>query len=215
MQQNIMILLVVLVVGVGIVAAVIMMSGGGEPAPTTEPTVPTTIPTVPTTPSTAPTIPTTPSAPGGGQVDVGSDVIAAMSAGSPVICTMIIDMAEANADPSLQGITTTMVIKMEHPKTRADATSMGVASLSIISPDGVNAYMNIPMLGANTWYQSTVDEGTEMPGPEEIGAMLAQLPAGVSINCEISGDIPDSEFQLPPGAEVVPIEQLEQGMPGS
>ena len=199
MEKNQMIILVVVlaVVVIVIVAAVLMMGGGGAPAAPTGP-YPTgpgsTVPPPSETPSTGQ--PSTP---------VGNDVASAIAAGMPVLCTMTMDMGVMSGDPSLAGMTTTMSMKMESQKVRAEGSSMGM-SFTVIS-DGVNAYVHMPMLGPDWYIASGEGMNVEVPTPEEVRQQLANLPEGMTLNCQPTGDIPDSEFQLPPG--VVPKDMSE------
>jgi len=174
MQQNqVMLLVVLLIVIVVIVAAVLLMGGGGG-----EQTIPMTGPG--TAPGGGGAPGGSPSGPpsGGGTPSIGSDVLNAISAGMPVVCTM--------SDPSDGGMA--INLKMELPKVRMEGAVVGV-SFTIIS-DGTNAYMQNSMQGSD-WYIYPLDMvDVKIATPDEIGG------------CQVSGDIPDSEFQLPPG--VVP-----------
>jgi hypothetical protein len=208
-QKQLMILLVlVVVIVVVVVAAVLLMGNRG---PQTGPYGPATggqpgggSPlTGGVQPGTGGGLPTTGGQPGtGGGATLGQGVPEAIATGRSVICTMTM-VVEG------QG-TTTANMKMEAPKMRVDATAMGV-STTLITADGVSIYMYSPMLG-DYWIKYTADASeVGMPTPDELTANLAQIPEGMTLNCQITGDIPDSEFTLPAGAEVKDMSELMAG----
>jgi len=150
----------------------------------------TTTPVTPTTP-VVPTTPTTPTTPGGGTPT------------GPMEC-VITTVSE--------GVTSVSTIKIEPPtKMKMTAESMGI-TMTMITSDGVNAYIQSPIFGTK-WVQTTMESGdAEMPTQEEINAQMANPPAGTTYVCNPVADIPDSEFQLPAGAQVTTQEELQAEM---
>ncbi len=196
-NQTIILVVVLAVVVIVIVAAALLMGGGGrQTLPAYPGAAPEGASPKPTTesPSTGPSSAEQPSTP------IGNDVAAALSAGMPVLCTMTIDMGVASGDPNLAGTTTTIDMKIEAPKMRAESSTMGM-EFTVIT-DGTNVYMQMPAMGSD-WYIMTPETATiDIPMPDEIREGLQNLPEGTTLDCQVTGDIPDSEFQLPPG--VVP-----------
>jgi flagellar basal body-associated protein FliL len=185
MQQNQLIILVILlaVVIVAIVAVVLLMGGGDQQMTPYPGTAPQT--GVPTTGQSGPTMPPTSSGSSNAQI------ANAMASGSPVSCTFQISSG------SEQG---TATLKMEAPKMRMEMSSMG-DQITALTPDGQTVYMYM----AGQWYVFEGDAATvEMPDPSEVEYALNNPGEGISYNCQLVGDIPDSEFQLPPG--VTPID---------
>lgn len=178
MEKNMMMLLVVaVVVVVVIIAAVLLMGGGG----------------------------------GGGGVPIGGqDLANAISQGKPVECDMTLDLSKAGAGGMMEGVEGTMSgkIRMENPKISMVASMMfeaGGMNMDVdmeMRSDGVNAYMlmdGIPGMSGE-WLKVSSGQTAGMPtDPDEIARSLEQRPEGMTLECRLVGDIPDSEFQLPPG----------------
>lgn len=117
----------------------------------------------------------------------------------PVECTI-------SGQPSDGSPAVTSHVKMEYPKMRS-TTQMGDTSATIITADGRTYYMN--MYG-DSWIETNVDE-VETPDPDTIVADAQSPPQGWTYDCRAVADIPDSEFQLPPGAQVLNIEDMMGG----
>jgi hypothetical protein len=194
MQQNQLIILVVLLVVVIIaVVAVAMMMGPQEPG------VPTTQPPAGSNPFAPPASNTGPIAPPvTPPVGDASAIANAMASGAPVICTF--DMNDGTQ-------VGTATLKMEAPKMRMDASTQG-EQVTMISPDGLIVYM----YSQGQWYEFSADQSTvKMPDAAEIEYALENPEAGITYNCNAVGDIPDSEFQLPPGVTPVDFGDLMGG----
>jgi|GEM_PF-1798993 len=149
---------------------------------------------------------------GGGASIGGQDLANAIAQGKPVECDVTMDLAKmaASSGQSAQGMTGTMTgkVKMEAPKMNMVANMNMVASgISMnlameLRSDGNRNYMKMSgMPGVpNEWIElpSASAMGMEMD-PSTIADQLKNMPQGVTMNCRLVGDIPDSSFQLPPG----------------
>jgi hypothetical protein len=95
-------------------------------------------------------------------------------------------------------------MKYELPKERVfmRASKGGITvENTVITSDGVTYYLNDPYYGEDSWYARTFDPSS---GDYDVGEDVKELMENesVTIECEIVDDIPDSEFQLPRGAEI-------------
>jgi hypothetical protein len=189
MQQKLAIILVLLLVVVAVVVAVLMMGNNG----------------------------------GGKVITTGPSGITISNGESESHNAVICDISGSSTVQG-QEISFSGAIKAKKPnKFDGNITMVGpgyVFSFTIIS-DGINSYMFSPMLGEK-WIGGNVsgssgeitDEDFNLP-PEQIAAKLSNsmsgMPEGVtlpSVSCRYVSDMPDSEFQLPLGAEVATQEEI-------
>jgi hypothetical protein len=119
---------------------------------------------------------------------------------------------ECDITTTTEGVTSVANMKFEPPtKIKMTGSSAGI-TMTVISSDGATVYMQSPLFGTK-WIQTTMESGdATMPTQEEINAQMANPPAGTTYNCRQVADIPDSEFQLPAGAEVMTMEEFQAEM---
>ncbi len=192
---------VLVVVVVVIVAAVLLMGGGGQQAP---PGYPGTAPQGTAPPASSGESPQPTAGASGGETNIDINIANAMADGTPVECEMTGDLGKMSGDPSAEGMMMTASMKVEAPKMYMEGTSMG-QSFKMIS-DGAMVYI----YSAGQWYEFPMGEEMDMApvSPEEVQEMIDDIPEGVSINCQVVGDIPDSMFQLPAGASPVDLSEM-------
>ncbi len=208
MEKNMMIMLVAIIViaVVAIVAVVLMMGNKG----TTTPAMPGT-PTAPTTPIVPPVGPVTP------------------QTGSNVICDITYSGSVEGQQVSMTGTT-----KIEGRKMRSDMT-MAAEGLTMDIKVIINenmVYMYSPMTGG--WLQMDANTNPEAAAqmtnqldqlqgksPQEVANYMAgnvaanpELTGGVVpiYTCRATGDVPDSEFQLPAGVTPIDMSEALAGM---
>lgn len=119
---------------------------------------------------------------------------------------------ECDVTTTAEGVTSVANIKIEPPtKMKMTGSSAGI-TMTVITSDGANVYMQSPIFGTK-WIQTTVESGeATLPTQEELNQALANPPAGTTYNCRPVADIPDSEFQLPAGAEFMTMEEFQAEM---
>jgi hypothetical protein len=132
-----------------------------------------------------------------------------MSSGQAIEWTMSGDMGVITGDPSFSGMTMSATIKMEAPKMWMSASAMG-QSYTMIS-DGANLYMYSPMMGEDWYMFSGADADVTVGTPQEIMEGIQDIPEGVTLNCQLLADIPDSQFQLPAGVTPIDIMDMMEG----
>lgn len=205
MQKNMMIMLVAIIViaAVAVVAIVLMMGNKGT---TTTPVTPGGTPGV--TPQIQPVGPITP-----------------LTEGSNVICDITASGSIEGQQMSMSGTT-----KIEGRKMRSDMTVIteGLTIETNVIINGNMMYMYNPMMGG--WAQLDISSSPEAAGstatqweqlegksPQEVANYLKSsaeanpsLTGGIVpvYTCRSSGDIADSEFQLPPGVTATDMSQL-------
>jgi len=205
MEKNMMIMLVAIIViaVVAIVAVVLMMGNKGTT----------------TTPGT-PTVPTTPTAPAGPLTP---------QTGSNVICDITYSGSVEGQQMSMSGTT-----KIEGRKMRSDMT-MAAEGLTMDIKVIINEnmmYMYSPMTGG--WLQMDANTNPEAAAqmtnqldqlqgksPQEVADYMTgnvaanpELAGGVvpTYICRATGDVPDSEFQLPAGVTPIDMSEALAGM---
>ena len=127
-----------------------------------------------------------------------SDIIKAVSSGEAVECDLTIDLRTVNVfndvDPP-SGIMTARV-KVEAPNVRMEGRLKGLDFIYI--SDGGVGYVYVPII--DDWYMYSPDVmGVGMPTSHNLIDNLRNPRLGVSLSCQETGDIPDSEFRLPAG----------------
>jgi hypothetical protein len=208
MQKNAAILLVVvlIVVVVAIVAILLLMPKGGAPAAPGAGPGTSGQPGAPSTPGIVPGV--------------------ASPTYNGVSCTMSGSVTSSGIPVTYSGS-----IKAEKPNKMSAVITMSASSEGVnvdmtvrMISDGSYTYAQSPQYGTK-WLKTPVssssqitDEDFEM-SPEEIAekiksSMAASMQSDElpQITCAYVADIPDSEFQLPAGAQVMTDEELQQIM---
>ena len=186
------------IVAIVAIAAVLMMGGGGEQAaPQSEEQ-----PSDPVSPSSD-----TPPASGGQTTEPTSGdsngALPGIDVTAPMICTWTV---------TSQGETYTATAKMEPTnKMRMESTFDGIETV-VLTSDGSTFYMQNSE--SEQWMKMTT-EPEDMPTPEDMEAYYED-PQGASVtyDCNNVADIPDSEFELPAGADVMDLDAMMQDFEG-
>jgi len=138
--------------------------------------------------------------------DPDVELINAISSGNAVECDFTIDLKTVNVfnDVNPPSGVMTAKVKSEAPNVRMDGKLKGL-DFTYIS-DGGAGYVYVQII--NEWYMYSPEVmGVRMPTAHSLTDNLRNRRPGVSLSCQETGDIPDSEFELPAG--VIP-----KNMPG-
>jgi len=135
-----------------------------------------------------------------------TDIATVISEGKPISCLLTIDLSTLTSNPNYEGVTATSDIKAEGVKMRVEGSTMGFP-FTVIS-NGERVYLNVPVLG-DGWYDigANVTMAT-IASPQEIRETMGRLREGITLDCQVTGDIPDSEFELPVGVVVKSFDEL-------
>jgi hypothetical protein len=130
----------------------------------------------------------------------GTDIASAMAAGEPVECAIT---------GAVNGTPVTMDLQMEAPnKVKMVINAQGLESTVVTSDGGLNVYVYDPQ--TSSWMKFTSETAPEQQNmdAEAIRQEMNNPPEGVSYDCRVVGDIPDSEFAPPVGAQVQDMSAL-------
>jgi hypothetical protein len=84
--------------------------------------------------------------------------------------------------------------------------------LTVISPDGKTYYLKDP--SSEQWMKITDLDQYGVYNPNDLEASYQDTDSTAALDCNNVPDIPDSEFQLPPDAEVLDLNAMMEGMEG-
>ncbi len=134
------------------------------------------------------------------------DIATAISEGRPVSCVLTVDLGMLSDNPDVQGIKASSNVSIEGTRFRVEGRSGGFP-FTMIS-DGSAVYINSPVLG-ESWYKVPANLSEKaLARPDEIRKRMNSLREGIVLDCQITDDIPDSEFTLPAGVVIKSFDEI-------
>ena len=141
----------------------------------------------------------------GGGTPSGTDIPTAIASGVPVECNITITGNVGTA---------TINAKIKSPKRRVVVSGNQGQQSVLVTPNGNDLYFGSTPDSVSGWVKMTSSQMTEsgakfsLSSNEELIQQFKNPPAGMTVNCRVVNDIPDSEFSPPAGADVKSYDEV-------